>query len=526
MEQRDFRFKFSIIMAVYKVEPYLQDAIESLVKQDIGFEESVELLLVDDGSPDGSGAICDEYVKKYPENVKVIHKENGGVSSARNCGIPLAQGRYVNFMDGDDMLESAVLSQVYEFFRKVDGEVDLVSIPELYFERKSGPHPLNYKYKNGKKEVIDVQENYTYVQMSLASAFVKNEVIRKHRFDSHLKYAEDAKVVLEILMENSRYGVVPGVNYLYRIRQAEGSALDASKRRREWYLNYLEGYTHWAIEEARRRFSCVPKFVQYTLMYDLQWRFRVKEIPEGVLSEQEEKQFKKLLLEAVNYIDDEIVMEQKRLVGEQKDFIIGHKQIHQGEGTPTFQKGDCWIQYGKLAVGKASAYRTKMERLEFTDQGILLEGVTKKNEKFTQELQAVMELRDGADVEEISCQVLPRKELDILFAGELLAKAIGFRVMIPYEKLRSKVELILCLYYGTHKVYYRNYISTEGFPISGEYRNSYYSGDGYLVSMNDKRILIQPRNFAGRIERSLRLWKERLGVMRKDMLACVNIRKE
>ena len=80
----DYRFKFSVVTAVYNVEPYLAEAIESILTQDIGFEESVEIILVDDGSTDRSGAICDEYQQKFPANIKVIHKENGGASSARN----------------------------------------------------------------------------------------------------------------------------------------------------------------------------------------------------------------------------------------------------------------------------------------------------------------------------------------------------------------------------------------------------------------------------------------------------------
>ena len=79
----NYKYKFSIVTAVYNVEDYVAETIESIIKQDIGFE-NIQLILVDDGSPDGSGAICDEYAKKYPDNITVVHKENGGVSSARN----------------------------------------------------------------------------------------------------------------------------------------------------------------------------------------------------------------------------------------------------------------------------------------------------------------------------------------------------------------------------------------------------------------------------------------------------------
>lgn len=75
----NYLFKFSIVTAVYNVAPYLSEAIDSILSQDIGFLESVELILVDDGSTDASGAICDEYQHKYPENIVVIHKPNGAL---------------------------------------------------------------------------------------------------------------------------------------------------------------------------------------------------------------------------------------------------------------------------------------------------------------------------------------------------------------------------------------------------------------------------------------------------------------
>ena len=132
----NYLFKFSIVTAVYNVEAYLSEAIDSILSQDIGFLESVELILVDDGSTDASGAICDEYQHKYPENIVVIHKPNGGVASARNAGIAVARGRYVNFMDSDDKLTPDTLSSVYDFFIEHDKEVDLVSVPIFYFEQK------------------------------------------------------------------------------------------------------------------------------------------------------------------------------------------------------------------------------------------------------------------------------------------------------------------------------------------------------------------------------------------------------
>lgn len=83
-------YKVSVVTAVYNVEDYLEDMVESIIAQTIGFE-NIQLILVDDGSKDESWSICERYMEKYPDNVVAIHKENGGVSSARNEGLEHVQ---------------------------------------------------------------------------------------------------------------------------------------------------------------------------------------------------------------------------------------------------------------------------------------------------------------------------------------------------------------------------------------------------------------------------------------------------
>ena len=93
--------KISIIVPVYNVEKYIHKCINSILDQSL---TEFELILVDDGSPDRSGEICDEYSKK-DNRIKVIHKSNGGVSSARNIGIDKACGEYIGFVDPDDYID-------------------------------------------------------------------------------------------------------------------------------------------------------------------------------------------------------------------------------------------------------------------------------------------------------------------------------------------------------------------------------------------------------------------------------------
>ena len=92
----------SIIVPVYNVDKYLSKCIDSIISQTYN---DIELILVDDGSPDNSPKICDEYARK-DNRIIVIHKENGGVSSARNAGLDIAKGKYIGFVDPDDYIVS------------------------------------------------------------------------------------------------------------------------------------------------------------------------------------------------------------------------------------------------------------------------------------------------------------------------------------------------------------------------------------------------------------------------------------
>lgn len=120
-------YKISVVTAVYNVEDYLEEMIDSIIAQNIGFE-NIQLILVDDGSPDKSGDICDQYAKQYPDNIVVIHKENGGVSSARNEGLRHVRGEYVNFTDADDILEFNTLEVMYDYLKENEKWIDLVAV--------------------------------------------------------------------------------------------------------------------------------------------------------------------------------------------------------------------------------------------------------------------------------------------------------------------------------------------------------------------------------------------------------------
>lgn len=112
--------KVSVVIPVYKVEQYLRRCVDSVLAQTL---PDLEIILVDDGSPDHCPAICDEYVSKY-ENIQVVHKPNGGLASARNAGMKVATGKYLFFLDSDDWLDADGLESLYHCAEKY--QIDFV----------------------------------------------------------------------------------------------------------------------------------------------------------------------------------------------------------------------------------------------------------------------------------------------------------------------------------------------------------------------------------------------------------------
>ena len=109
----------SIIVPVYKVEQYLSRCIDSILNQTF---QDFELILVDDGSPDNCGEICDKYALK-DNRIKVIHKENGGLSDARNAGLEIATGEYISFVDSDDVVHPQMYTRLYDLLQRTDAEI-------------------------------------------------------------------------------------------------------------------------------------------------------------------------------------------------------------------------------------------------------------------------------------------------------------------------------------------------------------------------------------------------------------------
>lgn len=316
---KEYRFKFSVIIPIYNVEDYLEEAIESIINQSIGFEENIQLILVNDGSIDNSEDICLKYKEMYPNNIKYIKQKNSGVSKARNNGLKYAEGKYINLLDSDDKWDLNAFLKAYNMFEQ-NQNLDMISVRIKFFEAEQRYHNLDYKFI--KDCIIDLNSNYDYIHISSCAGFIRKTAIKNIKFDEKLKYAEDIKFVTEILLNNMKLGIISSALYYYRRRLKDNSAIQTKDFDKSWYFDTPKYCYLYLMNLSRKKHGYINKYVQFLIMHDYQWRFKEYK---GNLTEEEYSNYLGLSKEIIDNIEDEIILEQRNLKKEHQIQILSFK---------------------------------------------------------------------------------------------------------------------------------------------------------------------------------------------------------
>ncbi|MBQ4509287.1 MAG: CDP-glycerol glycerophosphotransferase family protein [Clostridia bacterium] len=504
----DYKFKFSIIMAVYNVEAYLEEAVESLVNQTIGFD-CVQVILVDDGSPDNSGAICDAIKAKYPSNIVVVHKENGGVSSARNEGLKHIEGKYVNCMDPDDILTKNTLENVYSFFEKNYNATDVVGIPIVMFGDTNGPHYLNDKFARGTR-VINLQKEVNYFQLSCSCAFIKNEIAKSIRFDESLTVAEDAQQMIRILINKPFLGVVSGCHYGYR--KHAGSAL-SNGLKKCWYNDYIYSFILPSIEYAKEKYGYVPRFVQNALMSNLQWRLSEKARP-ACLDENELKQYKDGLALCFKEFDDDIIMKQKHCSSDNRAALIATK--YQSKDFITKETNDILLGFDSHNLSRLSNTTFSLDFLEINEDSIILSARKTFFTLYGNVTDGFIKIGDNT-VKSTKVEYMDHG----VFLGDAITKDAIFEFIIPRELLAKENKISFYVECDGINVENKNINFGTFFPLQKRYKSSYYFENGLLFKLAKSSLVVSKAKNAKKYERKLlkELWKSNKLGERKAVFA-------
>ncbi len=259
--------KISIIMPVYKVEKYVAKAIRSIQAQTL---HEFEFLIVDDGSPDKSGAICDQYARRDPR-IKVIHKENGGAPGARNIAIDMATGKYIYFLDADDWTEPMMLKKMYNLAEREKAQlviagfyIDTYYKPNKFITTNYIPQNNVYKskeeFRKDAYKLFDKNMLYSpWNKLYLAS------YIKENKFYFPDTLWDDFPFNLRIIRDIERV-VVTSEQYYHFLRARSESETakyipQMYEKREEEHDWILELYRYWRVQDTASKEMIARRYI-------------------------------------------------------------------------------------------------------------------------------------------------------------------------------------------------------------------------------------------------------------------------
>lgn len=225
--------KISIIVPVYNVEQYLERCVESLINQT---HKNIEIILVDDGSKDNSGKLCDELAQR-DSRIVVYHKENGGLSDARNYGIDKATSDYVGFVDSDDFVDEDMYEILLSNLLKYDSEISFCRLNDVYNDEITKDNTENKPYLMTSEQAIKMVLEAKVFSVTAVNKLYKKSLFDQIRFDKG-KIAEDAFIMVDLLSRCEKIAATEAKKYYYMHRENSITTQKFTSK----FLNVIEAY--------------------------------------------------------------------------------------------------------------------------------------------------------------------------------------------------------------------------------------------------------------------------------------------
>lgn len=250
--------KVSIIVPIYKVEKYLKKCVDSLLNQTL---KDIEIILVDDGSPDTCGKICDEYAKK-DKRIKVIHKENEGLSMSRNIGIVHAESEYIGFIDSDDYVAEDMYELLYNNIIKYQADISICGLYDCYSKNKIPQYcNENECLVLNNKEALKIALEGIKFSVNATNKLYKKDLFSDIKFPKG-KLSEDAFTIPQILSISSKVVFDSSPKYYYIHR--ENSITTSQFKKNDF--NVVEAYEK-NLNLIEKSFPELKKQAQFRLLW-------------------------------------------------------------------------------------------------------------------------------------------------------------------------------------------------------------------------------------------------------------------
>ena len=238
--------EISIIVPVYRAEKYLNDCVDSILNQTYS---DFELVLIEDGSPDQSGAICDEYAQR-DDRVRVIHQKNQGQAAARNHALPMTQGKWLCYVDSDDTIHPQMLEQLHRAAVESGAGISMCQMLEAPEPPEDYEQPVEFSYTlltMDEKTLTELHDRDQYPGWVACAKLIRRELVEGYPFHTGRVY-EDNEAVTRWLLPAKTLAMLPTQLYFYRTNPESTTKSQFSLKK----LDYL-----WALESMISYFQSV-----------------------------------------------------------------------------------------------------------------------------------------------------------------------------------------------------------------------------------------------------------------------------
>ena len=474
----DTIFLFSVIISIYNTGKYLNDSINSLLNQTIGFEKNIQLILVNDGSTDNSEDICLKYMNEYPKNIFYVYKDNGGQSTARNLGLKYIKGKYINFLDPDDIWSNNSFKLVSNFIDK-HPNIDIIAGRLKFFEGMKRYHPTDYKFY--KTRVIDLRNEYSSIISSVASSFFKSISFKKLKFVKGLIPGEDLLYINKFLLTKPFLGVIKDAIYFYRRRIDQTSTIQTSKTNDIFYFITPYAVYHHLLNTSLILYNKTLPFIEYCVAYEILWRISSNSyiyisLPKYI-------KYIQIIMELLKRVNDKYIIEQRILDYKIKLYVLSRKNNKDMRNYIILDNGK--LKYKDIIIFDLDK-NTNSLCLIFIDIKDNILQIEAKDKLWFKRENYYFYLKIGKQI------ILPEyknfKHFDdkIIFGNINSGRIVKFNIPIKKKYINQTITF--------HLSYMNN--SFEILPSFGYYahippiNNSYYVNENFILIYNDLKFKI------------------------------------
>lgn len=246
----------TVIVPVYQVKEYLAKCIESILEQTYS---NIEVILIDDGSNDGSEKICDTFAN-IDSRVKVIHQKNKGVSAARNIGLENSNGKYICFIDADDYIDEKYISELYKMCKENEADISICGICNVLNNKPSNKSNEIQKVYKANEAIQEVFKEKYFNCVVWAKMFKRN-MFDSYRFNTNTSISEDLEIIYKIFKQANKIAVNTG-KYLYFYLIRANSALHSKYNSKyEETLRIIEDAIDFFSEQDELKVCIIKKYV-------------------------------------------------------------------------------------------------------------------------------------------------------------------------------------------------------------------------------------------------------------------------